>query len=249
MNTKPYPFLTACLTLGLLLSACPAPTPISPPPTPSPGVTPSPYVSPSPSVTPSPFVTPTPQPVNLPPLEVIELPDGNLVSDSFQLTFGPGSKGVNLDFGPGTKGPELDFGPGSKGPQNLTFQVAFAPALTDPNLSPFQVQQLMGAGTMLSRLELEIIRSNLVYAKAEVLPRRSEISVPARFHPGSYSIAVVAQTPVGPRQLSWNQLEILPEFNAELRVAMYGDEGVKPEDLDVEVLSRNRIQRVSLPQN
>lgn len=247
MKTKQRNLLFSCLTLGLLLSACPAKQPdIFPSPVPS--DSPSPQISPTPFVTPIP--APTPQPSSsLPPLEVIELPDGNLVSDSFQLTFGPGSKGVSLDFGPGTKGPELDFGPGSKGPQNLTFQVAFAPALTDPNLSPFQVQQLMGAGTMLSRLELEIIRSNLVYAKAEVLPRRSEISVPARFHPGSYSIAVVAQTPVGPRQLSWNQLEILPEFNAELRVAMYGDEGVKPEDLDVEVLSRNRIQRVSLPQN
>ena len=69
------------------------------------------------------------------------------------------------------------------------------------------------------------------------------MSVPARFHPGVYTIAVVAQTKDGPRQMSWSKMEILPEYNAELKVSVFGAANTKPEDLDVEILSRNRIER------
>jgi len=233
-------FKPAGLSLALLLAACPKhPEPVYTPPTPSPIFTPSPSFTSSPTPVNSPSSGPTP----LPPLQLTELPDGNLISDSFRLEFGPGSKGVKLEFGPGTKGPELEFGPGTKGPQNLELQLEFPDLLVNTGLQGFQLQQQALAGVALSQLNLEIVRDNQLYATAKALPRRSKMTIPARFHPGTYSISVLTETASGTRHLSWNQLEILPEFNAQLKVAVYADSGLRPEDFDIELVSRNRIPR------
>lgn len=229
------------LALSLfLLSACPRQTPLveSPPPfaTATPGA--SPVLS-EPVPTPMPRITPTP----LPALEVLELPNGDLVSDSFKLEFGPGSKGVKLEFGPGTKGPTSEFGPGTKGPQNLTFNLDFPEQLANPGLMPFKVQQSAILGGFLSSLTLEIVRNNELYATATAQPLRSSFKIPARFHPGTYTISALAQTASGPLRVSWNQFTVLPEFDAELKVAVFAQNTTRPEDLDIEILSRNRIPR------
>ncbi len=224
----------------LLLSACPREVLIVKPPapftTPTPGPSP---LAPTATPTPTPLITPPP----LPPLDVLELANGDLVSDSFKLEFGPGSKGVKLEFGPGTKGPTTEFGPGTKGPQNLTFNLNFPDPLTNPGLMPFKIQQSALAGGFLSTLTLEIVRNNLLYATATAQPLRNAFQIPARFHPGSYTISAVAQTSSGPLRVSWNQFTVLPEFNAELKVAVFAQNTTRPEDLDIEILSRNRIPR------
>lgn len=232
------------LALSLcLLTACPRD--IEPPIGPSSAPvqpTPTPF---SPSPEPS-LAIGNPMP-SVPPLEVQELANGDLISDSFKLEFGPGSKGVKMEFGPGTKGPRLEFGPGTKGPKNLLFDVNFPELLLNPDVEPFSVQQLAIGGLLLQELTLEIVRDNQVYATAKALPRRSDFQVAARFHPGLYSVAVVAETSTGPLQMSWNQIEILTDFNAELKVSVFGEQTARPEDLDIEVLSRNRIVREDSP--
>lgn len=242
------PVLTACPFLSPEPISSPTPEPLS-----SPSVETYPTVEPTILVTPTPTVTASGSgglgglgggsSNPLPPLQVTELDNGDLISDSFKLNFGPGSKNVKLDFGPGSKPVSLEFGPGSKGPQNLDFRIDFPSVLTNPNLDAFSLQQLGIGGALLNQLNLEIIRDNLLYATAEALPRRSEIEVPARFHPGTYSVSVVAQTVNGPLQMSWSKFEVLPDFNAELKVSVFGEANAKPEDLDIEVLSRNRIPR------
>lgn len=238
----------------LCLSACPTTPPIYPKPTETPFFEPTPY-APTPTSVPTPEIelseSPSPDSSGLlgsgvkplPPLTVIEAENGNLYSDSFKLEFGPGSKNVALEFGPGSKPVSLEFGPGSKGPQNLKFNLGFPKVLTNPALQPFSVQQLAIGGALFSQLSLEIIRDNQLYATATALPRRESMQIPARFHPGVYTISVVAQTRNGPLQMSWNQIEILPEFNAELKVSVFGTETSLPEDLDIEVLGRNHILR------
>ncbi|MGV3525121.1 MAG: hypothetical protein ACO1RX_12895 [Candidatus Sericytochromatia bacterium] len=222
------------LALIPLLTACPNESVLVPYPTPSSGFTATP------TPTPTPWVTPEPEPSLLTP---IELANGDLVSENFKLEFGPGSKGIKLDFGPGTKGPRTEFGPGTKGPKNLTFDIEFPDGLVNPALMPFSVQQLAVGGPYLNQLKVEFVRDNQLYATASVLPREDEVGVSAPFHPGTYSIAVVAQTVQGPLTMSWRQIEILPDYDAELRIEIFGDNGVKPEDLDIEVLSKNRIER------
>ncbi|PKL77140.1 MAG: hypothetical protein CVV27_06675 [Candidatus Melainabacteria bacterium HGW-Melainabacteria-1] len=221
--------LTA-LAASLVLSACP-PDPVLTPPIPTS----------SPEQTPTP--TPTPSP-SLGPLALIELANGNIVSDSFKLEFGPGSKGVKLEFGPGTKGPRTEFGPGSKGPKNLEFNVTLPEGLTNPDIAPFSVSQLaIGGALFLNQLQVEIIRDNQLYATASIKPRRQRFeNIEARFHPGSYSIQVVAQTVKGPLTMSWSRIEVLQNYDAELKIEVFADpNGVtKPEDLDVEILTQNR---------
>lgn len=210
-----------------------------------------PIISPTP--TPSPFVSPTPTPQSttdpLGPLAVVELANGNLVSDSFKLEFGPGSKGIKLEvvdpneFGPGSKGPRTEFGPGTKGPKNLEFNVQLPQGLTSSSLPGFSVQQLaVGGGLFLNQLQVEFIRDNQLYATASILPRRPELNVEARFHPGEYSIKVIAQTVKGPLTMSWSQVEVLRDFDTALKVEVFANpDGVaKPEDLDVEILTQNR---------
>lgn len=239
MKTKLLLLLATSLTLGVF--ACrPPETLVPPPPDGTPSPIPTASISPVPTVTPTPTAPPS-------PFQITELENGDLVSDSFKLEFGPGSKGIKLDFGPGTKGPELEFGPGTKGPQNLTFNIGFPNPLTNPNLQPFQVKQLGLGGGLLNQLSLEIVRENLLYAKATVLPLRNNIEVPSRFHPGDYSVSVVANTATGPLRMSWSQFKVLAEYNAELKVSVFGENVAKPEDLDVEIVSRNRIPREDSP--
>ncbi len=236
--------LAACC---LLLSACPAKEPMNP--FPNPIVTPTP--TPTPLATPSAVSSPGP----LGPLQVLELANGDLVSDSFKLEFGPGSKGIKLEFGPGTKGPDglefgpgskgprTEFGPGTKGPQNLDFDITMPAGLTSTAVQPFSVQQMSVATPFLTQLKIEFIRENQLYATATVLPRRPEIKLDARFHPGTYTIRVLAQTGVGALLMSWSRIEVLPDFDTELKVSVFADprKVFKPEDLDVEILSRNKV--------
>jgi hypothetical protein len=239
-------FVFGFLALGMLVAACgPNPSEYIPP-------TPNPYISPTP--TPTPFGVPTPQvtstPNNLGSFQLTELANGDLVSDSFKLQFGPGSKGIKLDFGPGTKGPRTEFGPGTKGPKNLEFNVQLPAVLVSSEIQPFSVQQAaLGGSLFLNQLQVEFIRENQVYATASILPRRPSLEVPAQFHPGTYSIQVVAQTAKGPLTMSWSRLQILPEYKAELKIEVFADPNtaLKPEDLDVEILSQNRSEKLVFP--
>ncbi|MEZ0372002.1 MAG: hypothetical protein ACAI44_23125 [Candidatus Sericytochromatia bacterium] len=228
--------LSSLTAACLLLAACIKP--IDPVPYPTP--------YPTPSDTPTPTATPDP---SLGPLQVVELANGNLVSDSFKLEFGPGSKGVKLEFGPGSKGTKLEFGPGTKGPKNMEFNIELPQALTNPEIEPFAVAQLaVGGALFLNQLKVEFIRDNQLYATASILPRRQTLEVDAKFHPGSYAIQVVAQTVKGPLQMSWSKLEILPDYKASLKVEVFADPNktTKPEDLDVEILTQNRDEKLVL---
>lgn len=233
----------AALSLGcLLLTACPGKDPGVITPYPTPIQTPTP--TPTPTLTPLPTPNPTPGALN-----VIELANGNLVSDSFKLDFGPGSKGVKLEFGPGSKGAKTEFGPGTKGPKNIEFNVSLPANLTNPNLAPFSVAQLgIGGGAFLNQLKVEFIRTNQLYATASILPRRESLEVEAKFHPGVYSVQVVAQTANGPLTMSYSRFEVLPDYKAAFKVEVFSDKAnaVKPEDLDVEILSQSRQEKIDL---
>lgn len=238
--------LAPLATVCLLLTGCPPQNNVLPTSTPSAISTPVP--------TPTPITNTSPGPLG--PLQVLELPSGDLVSDSFKLEFGPGSKGIKLefgpgtkgpdglDFGPGTKGPRLEFGPGTKGPQNMDFNITLPEGLTSPAVEPFSVQQVSAIAPFLTELSIEFIRDNQVYATATVLPRRPLLNLDARFHPGIYSIRVIAKTGAGPLQMSWSRVEVLPDFDTELKVSVFADptKTVKPEDLDVEILTRNQVK-------
>lgn len=225
--------LIASLALSLL-SACP---------TESPEILPTPEMTVEPTVSPTPSITPTPlaaaQTVaTLEPLKWVRLENGDIVSDSFKLNFGPGSKG--FDFGPGSKG--FEFGPGSKGfnALNLRFDIRYPEILTDPSLAPFTVQQsaLAFGGPKIQEVVIEFIRDNQVYATATAIPRRSIIEVPASFAPGDYQLSVLLKTATHTQQLSWQRLTLTDSRQTVLRVDVYGDTDTRPEDLDVGVLTR-----------
>lgn len=235
----------AALSLGcFLLTACPK----EPGPTPYPTPIETPPASPTPTPVPTGTPLPTPNPT-LGDLNVVELANGNLVSDSFKLDFGPGSKGVKLEFGPGSKGAKTEFGPGTKGPKNIEFNISLPASLTNPNLAPFSVAQLgIGGGAFLNQLKVEFIRANQLYATASILPRRESLEVEAKFHPGIYSVQVVAQTANGPLTMSYSRFEVLPDYKAAFKVEVFSDKAnaVKPEDLDVEILSQSRQEKIDL---
>jgi len=228
---KTHKLLKISLAYSLLLFVLPA-CPVTEGPTPFPTPYPTPYAPTPTSTTEDIEPTPQPEPISssligtgvkpLPAFAFSEQANGDIYSDSFKLEFGPGSKNVKLEFGPGSKPVSLEFGPGSKGPQNLNINLGFPKVLVDPTLQPFSIQQLALGGTLFDQLNVEISRDNQLYATASVLRRREQMSVPARFHPGVYTIAVVAQTKDGPRQMSWSKMEILPEYNAELKVSVFG---------------------------
>lgn len=229
--------LLASLALSLL-TACPATTPLPPI-----DVVPTPTVVPTPEVTP----TPTPTPLAaiqtraaLEPLRWVQLENGDIVSDSFKINFGPGSKG--FEFGPGSKG--FEFGPGSKGfnALNLRFDIRYPEALTDPSLAPFRVQQSAVqafGGPKIEEVVIEFIRDNQLYATATALPRRPVIEVPASFAPGDYQLSVLLKTATQSQQLSWQRLTLTDNAQTVLRVDVFGNRETRPEDLDVGVLTKS----------
>ncbi len=164
----------------------------------------------------------------------------------FNLEFGPGSKG--FDFGPGSKGFEFgpgskgfEFGPGSKGFEfgpgskgfNLLFDIRYPDALTR-DTSAFRVQQT----TELQELVIEFIRDNQLYATATALPVRPVIGVPARFEAGTYQMSVLLKTGETARQISWKQLTIEENKKTTLKISVFGDQNTRPEDLDIELVSK-----------
>lgn len=220
----------------LLLSACPA-TPPTPFPTPIP--TPFDIASPLPeeSVTPAtsrPSATST-----LAPFRWVTLENGDIVSDSFKLNFGPGSKG--FEFAPGSKG--FEFGPGSKGfnALNLRFDIRYPEILTNSSLTPFKIQQSAleaFGGPKIQELVIEFIRDNQIYATATTIPLRPTIQVPASFAPGDYQLSVLLKTATHTQQLSWQQITITSTAQTVLRVDVFGNPTTRPEDLDVGVLTK-----------
>ena len=64
----------------------------------------------------------------------------------------------------------------------------------------------------------------------------------------TYSVQVVAQTLAGPLQMSYSHFEILADFKAAFKVEIYAnaENTVKPEDLDVAILSQPRQQQLDL---
>lgn len=237
-------FLPSILLISVF-SGCPGPGPgpIVPYPTPEPyQVIPSiePSNEPIPTPTPTVFAAPTP----IPELMISELQNGDLVGEAFQLQFGPGSKGVRLDFGPGSKGTRQEFGPGTKGPRNLELNITLPEALLAADSNGFLIKQLseLGGTLFLKALKVEFIRENELYASASFLPRRSEFKIAAKFHPGQYTVKVFTDTPAGTANATWSRLDILPEYDAELKVELFTSKtaNFKPEDLDVEVLTQNR---------
>lgn len=197
---------------------------------------PKPESSPSPA-TASTQATQT-RPV-LAPFRWFTLENGDIISDSFKLNFGPGSKG--FEFAPGSKG--FDFGPGSKGfnALNLRFDIRYPETLTNPNLPPFKVQQSAleaFGGPKIQELVIEFIRDNTVYATATTIPLRPIIQVPASFAPGEYQLSVLLKTPTHTQQLSWQEITVSSTAQTVLRVDVYGDTQTRPEDLDVGVLTK-----------
>lgn len=224
---------------------------------------PEPDVLPVPEGTATPFTEPTPTPFSsegqvstpapvsstsssvassedaLPPLKWVTLENGDILSDSFKLNFGPGSKG--FEFSPGSKG--FDFGPGSKGfqGQNLRFDIRYPSTLTNTSLRPFTVQQSAleaFGGPRVQELVIEFIRDNQLYATATALPRRPVIEVPASFIPGEYQLSVILKTATQSQTLSWQRLTLTDNAQTVLRVDVFGNSDTRPEDLDVGVLTK-----------
>lgn len=154
------------------------------------------------------------------------------------LEFGPGSKGLETTpFGPGSKGLEQTFGPGSKGLENLKFDVNFQETLVRSGLSSFNTKQNTG-GPLIQRLRIELVRNNQLYAVANILPALPIVRFGARVHPGRYSMFTLAENGNGPAvQMSWSQVEITETQGAQVRIAVYSS-GQRPEDLDIELLTR-----------
>jgi hypothetical protein len=225
----------------LLLSACPRPAPLIDEPTKwkfSPDDT---YKDTSPSPSPS-LETAQEQKITsstLAPFRWVTLDNGDIISDSFKLNFGPGSKG--FEFAPGSKG--FDFGPGSKGfnALNLRFDIRYPETLTNPSLPPFKVQQSAleaFGGPKIQELVIEFIRDNELYATATTIPLRPVIQVPASFTPGKYQLSVMLKTATHTQQLSWQQITVSSTAQTVLRVDIFGNTQTRPEDLDVGVLTK-----------
>lgn len=225
----------------LLLSACPntpptingKPSEWTPTPTPY-SATPYPESSPTPEIPSPQSISPT-----LSPFQWFTLENGDIISDSFKLNFGPGSKG--FEFAPGSKG--FEFGPGSKGfnTLNLRFDIRYPERLINPSLMPFKVQQnTTGAfgGPKVQELVIEFIRDNQVYATATTIPLRPIIQVPASFAPGEYQLSVLLKTATQTQQLSWQKITVSSTVQTVLRVDVFGDTETRPEDLDVGVLTK-----------
>jgi hypothetical protein len=231
-------FLLGTSSLGLL-SACPWPIAA-----PLPEATPTPLSQPTASPTPEPIATPvnstsaSPTPQRTPfPLETV-LPEDRVNGDFFTLEFGPGSKGLETTpFGPGSKGLEQRFGPGSKGLENLRFDVNFQETLVRSGLAPFNTKQF-GGRPLIQRLRIELVRDNQLYAVATVLPALPLVHFGARVHPGRYSMFTVTESDNAPPvQISWSQVEITETEGTQVRIGVYSS-GQKPEDLDIELLTR-----------
>jgi hypothetical protein len=253
--------LALLLTLLLSLTACPDGVQQPPVPTPIPEETPpTPTVTPTPEPISEPTPEPTPTPIAAPVFRedqdsaLTALFSTNVTASFYRLEFGPGSKGLEERFGPGSKGLEnikqlfgpgskgleelkTRFGPGSKGFENLRFSIKFSDLLVRPDISSFTTQQTR---TQVERLRVELVYENLLYATATVLPSAASVSFATTVLPGRYSISVFAEGNFPPLQVSWQQLEVLPDYTAELRVALVAN-STRPEDLDVEVLTRNRL--------
>jgi hypothetical protein len=252
--------LALLLTLSLSLTACPQGVQQPPVPTPAPEETPiiAPTIEPTVAPTPEPTPTPTASPMPVFPEDqdraLAALFSTNVNAPFYRLEFGPGSKGLEQRFGPGSKGLEnlkqlfgpgskgleelkTRFGPGSKGFENLRFSINFSDLLVRPDIQSFSTQQVR---TQVERLRVELVYENLLYATATVLPSASSVTFATTVLPGRYSISVFAEGNFPPLQVSWQQLEVLPDYTAELRVALVANT-TRPEDLDVEVLTRNRL--------
>lgn len=230
--------LFLCSIALLFLSACPSPLPtLDGKPEelyPSLRNTPPPKESPSPEAVPAPSNPPA-----LAPFRWVTLENGDILSDSFKLNFGPGSKG--FEFAPGSKG--FDFGPGSKGfnALNLSFDIRYPDLLTNPALPPFTIQQSAVeafGGPKIKELVVEFIRDNQVYATATTIPLRPIIQVPASFAPGEYQLSVLLKTETRTQQLSWQKVTITSTAQTVLRIHVFGDMQTRPEDLDVGVLTK-----------
>jgi hypothetical protein len=194
----------------------------------------------TPSAAPTPDVgsTATPLPQRTPfPLESVA-PADRINGGFFLLEFGPGSKGLeNTPFGPGSKGLEQTFGPGSKGLENLKFEVNFQETLVRSGIAGFNTKQTLG-GPLIQRLRIELVRDNQLYAVANVLPAQPVVRFGARVHPGRYSMFTLAENSNGPAvQTTWSQVEISETQGAQVRISVYSS-GQRPEDLDVELLTR-----------
>lgn len=222
----------------LLLSACPAT-----PPTINPTITPSPSpfgaASPLPAESATPATYSQPISTSLAPFRWFTLENGDIISDSFKLNFGPGSKG--FEFAPGSKG--FEFGPGSKGfnALNLRFDIRYPEILTNPSLPPFKVQQSAleaFGGPKVQELIIEFARDNQLYATATALPLRPLIEVPASFAPGEYQLSVLLKTATHTQQLSWQKVTVSSTAQTVLRIDVFGDTDTRPEDLDVGVLTK-----------
>jgi hypothetical protein len=224
--------LALLLTLSLSLTACPQGVQQPPVPTPAPEETPiiAPTIEPTVAPTPEPTPTPTASPMPVFP-EDQDRALAALFSTNVNAPF------YRLEFGPGSKGLEQRFGPGSKGFENLRFSINFSDLLVRPNIQSFSTQQVR---TQVERLRVELVYENLLYATATVLPSASSVTFATTVLPGRYSISVFAEGNFPPLQVSWQQLEVLPDYTAELRVALVANT-TRPEDLDVEVLTRNRL--------
>jgi len=233
-----YTFLLFGFSALTLLTACPRqpePGPVfpsTPPPTPMISTTPS--AAPTPDV--GPTATPLPQRTPF-PLESVA-PADQIKGEFFLLEFGPGSKGLETTpFGPGSKGLEQTFGPGSKGLENLKFDVNFQETLVRSGITGFNTKQTSG-GPLIQRLRIELVRNNQLYAVANILPALPIVRFGARVHPGRYSMFTLAENGNGPAvQMSWSQVEITETQGAQVRIAVYSS-GQKPEDLDIELLTR-----------
>jgi len=165
-------------------------------------------------------------------------PEDRINGEFFVLEFGPGSKGLETTpFGPGSKGLEQTFGPGSKGLENLKFDINFQDTLVRSDISGFTTKQARG-GPLIQRLRIELVRDNQLYAAASILPALPIVRFGARVHPGRYSMFTLAENGNGPAvQMSWSQVEITETQGAQVRIAVYSS-GQKPEDLDIELLTR-----------
>lgn len=235
-RAKSTPLIFAFGALALF-TACPRqpePSPISPGVSPTPMVSVTPVAAPTPEM--SPTATPTPQRTPFPLTSVA--PEDRISGEFFLLEFGPGSKGLETTpFGPGSKGLEQTFGPGSKGLENLKFDVNFQETLVRSGISGFNTKQTAG-GPLIQRLRIELVRNNQLYAVANILPALPIVRFGARVHPGRYSMFTLAENGNGPPvQMSWSQVEITETQGAQVRIAVYSS-GQKPEDLDIELLTR-----------